>query len=349
MHPNFYHWHTRAELKPEINVLEPRWDAVAKFAAKAPSADLAHIVQAVSFSGPSPDFAKRVTEVVIKTDPTFLPANNFELVRVMAAAAAYAIMEENTNSGDAIALGLQAASFGGRSEPVCSDVTNRAIEYLAAESERIRPKRYSSAIEKAEAKIQGLLSALKTASEAGNIAELGKSTEATSRGIFSAVKDSHEKLGMVIDRMAEETQFLWWLLGSRSSTLDKPRKDLSAAEYALPAAQEAAERVSVLPPPASAESLLDEVLSQTNKSEVTGSIADLLSVAAGWVNPTIPTDITGDLTPVMSAFSQQRQGVKIDSTLLKKLRLPKAKLTAFELSRQYFRELIFIRALTEVD
>src|ERR1019366_5834752 len=74
------------------------------------------------------------------------------------------------------------------------------------------------------------------------------------------------ELGDTIGRIAEENQYLWWLLGRRSSLLDERREKLSTKEYALLAGAEAAERVSFLPPPASVESLIAEVLAHCSKA-----------------------------------------------------------------------------------
>ena len=59
MHPNFFHWHARAELKPDVTILEPRWNAAAKFAEKLSVADICSLLRLVLFSGAEPEFAKR--------------------------------------------------------------------------------------------------------------------------------------------------------------------------------------------------------------------------------------------------------------------------------------------------
>src|SRR5713226_4733436 len=94
MHPNFYHWHARAELKPETAILEPRWNAAAKFAEKLSAADIRSLLRLVLFSGAEPEFAKLFSEALVKLEPTFPPERNAELLRVMATAAVYSQMDE---------------------------------------------------------------------------------------------------------------------------------------------------------------------------------------------------------------------------------------------------------------
>ena len=302
MHSNFYHWHNRVEIKPDTAILEPRWNAAVKVTKKPNVADIRSLLRLVLFSETDPEFAKRFSDGILKAEPTFPPSNNSELLRVMAAAAVYSHMETSSTTADALALGLRAADFPvGRLEPVCQDVMARAEQYLVDESERIRPQIYSGVLADSEKQIETLLTALKKAVESNAPAEIGKATEAAERGVFTAVKESHRVLGDVISRMAEESQFLWWLLGRNSPTLKARRENLTAECYALPLAAEAADRVNVLPPPSSIESLLEEVLSQCGKNGTSGTVADTVMAAdAEWIKGFIKPPTPAEMVPIAS-------------------------------------------------
>jgi hypothetical protein len=126
MHPHFYHWHARAELKPESGMLESRWEAAAQFAGLLSVADIYSLLRLVVFQGAEPEFSTRFTNALVKAEPTFPLDRNTELLRVMAAATVYSRLEKPSEIANAMALGLHAASFPlGRVEPVCQDVMAR--------------------------------------------------------------------------------------------------------------------------------------------------------------------------------------------------------------------------------
>jgi hypothetical protein len=351
MHDNFYHWHGRAELKPDVEILKSRWNAAAKFAEKISETDLLALLVLVLFPGAEPGFAKRFTTALVKAEPTFPPTNNAELLRVMAAAAVYSRLAKPSVIADAFALGLQAAAFPeGRIRPVAEDVLKRAEEYLVAESERVRPA-ISVNLDKAEKQMESHLTALKNAVEANNPIEVGKATEAVTRGVLGNLKESHEQCAAAIGRLSEESQFLWWILGRRSPLLKAGRGELSTEAYALSAAAEAAARVWVLPPATSVEALIGEALAQCgNDARASTSLLEL--IAAGRVQPPAMKADAADLlklVPIAALVVEQHNRGKVDAGWFKKLAVrQKTKVTPIQAARQYFRELTFLRALEEL-
>jgi hypothetical protein len=336
MHPNFYHWHNRVELKPDTTVLlQARWDAAAKFSEKLSGNDACSLLRLALFGTAAPEFAKRFSAELVVLEPTFLPEGNAELLRVMATAALYSQMRKESNEADAVALGLFSVAFqSDRIDPICKELAQRAAEYLASEAERVRPT----------PAVEGSYQALKTATEAEGWADEGGATVLVGKAIL--------ELGETMGRIAEENQFLWWLLGRRSSLLNMRREKLSQKEYALLAGAEAAERVALLPPPASMESLIDEVLSQCAKA--TNSpvpLVDFVEAAnLASLRAATPEVDVGELCPLLGLVEVRRAGAKADSASLKKLSIPaKLKVSPFEVANQYFRELMFLRALEQLD
>lgn len=335
MHPNFYHWHGRAELKPDTNILEPRWKAAAKFAEEISGPDICSLLRLVLFPGAEPEFGRRFSVELVKLEPTFPPEGNAELLRVMATAAVYSQMDEPSNKADAIALGLRAAAFPeGRTQPVCKEVMQRAGEYLATECERVRPA------PNVEAKFQVLEKAVE--------AEGWETNKDATRLLGDAVLE----LGDTMGRISEENQFLWWLVGRRSSILKTRRDKLIPKNYALIAATEVAERVTLLPPPASVESLLDEALTQC--AEDSCSSAPLVEIidatSAEWVKTVEDGSMTRDLTLLTSILAIRRAGGKADAKTLRQLNVSaKAKSSPAEAAHQYFRELMFLRAIKQLS
>lgn len=334
MHPNFYHWHNRVELKPETTVLQARWDAAAKFSEQLSGDDACSLLGLALFGTATLEFAKRFSEALVKLEPTFLPEGNAELLRVMATAALYSQMETESVEGDAVALGLLAAAFQPeRIQAVCKELTQRGREYLAAESERVRPR----------PQVEGEYRALKKAVDAADWSANPAATTLLGKAVL--------ELGETMGRISEENQFLWWLLGRRSSLLNTRREQITPREYALIAAAEAAERVALLPPPASVESLISEVLAHcakaSNSAVPLGDFIDATSI--DFVKtPVVAADPHG-LCPLTDLLGVRRAGGKVDGASLEKLSIPvKLKVSPTEAANQYFRELMFMRALGQL-
>jgi hypothetical protein len=351
MHPNFFHWHSRAEMKPEVAHLQTRWNAAVKCSERPSNADICSLIKLVLFPGVEQDFGKRFSEGLVKADPTFPPADNAQLLRVMASAAVYHHLATPSKVANAFALGLQAANFAGAQvDPFCQDVMALFTEYLANESERVHPRIYAATLAKAEKQAETAYGSLKKAIEANSLQDVGKASEAMGRGMLTAMKESHQQLGDIIGRMSEESQFLWWLIGRRSSALETRRELLTADGYALPAAAEAAERVLVLPPASSVESLLDEVLSQCGKKSGApmGPANILVNLDSKWIQNVTPVANAHELTPLVSLVASRPATGKVDAAATKAAGLPpKIKFTAAEAARQYFRERVFLRALED--
>lgn len=335
MHPNFYHWHSRAELKPDTTILEPRWNAATKFTEGVSVTDICSLLRLVLFPGAEAEFAKRFSAALVKLEPTFPPEGNAELLRVMATAAVYSQMDEPSNEADAIALGLRAASFPlGRIQPVCKEVMERAGEYLATESERLRPT----------PKLESDFQALKTATE----------TEGweTDENATKLLGDALVELGETMGRVAEENQFLWWLVGQQSPLLKQHRKKFMPQDYALVAAVEAAARVTLLPPPESVESLLNEVLSQCGKDPDTSMLLiEAIGIPSTDLVKAEKVDgLAVELTPIIGTLAILRAGGKADAKGMKHLHLsPKLKSSPLATANQYFRELMFLRAIEQIS
>ena len=208
---------------------------------------------------------------------------------------------------------------------------NRSAEYLGQESERMRPKT-SAGVH---------FNALKEAVEAADWLQNPKGTKLLADGVV--------ELGDVLGRLTEESQFLWWLVGRRSPAHNMRRDKLTREAYALSAAAEAAERVTLLPPPASVESLLDEALAQCCEAKrARAPLVKFIGAATQeWLKGAVSASAAPDLTPFTGMLAVRRSGGKTDAKALKQVRIPpKTEASPEEVARQYFRELMFLRALS---
>ncbi len=338
MHPTFYHWHARAEFKPEVAILEARWNAAKKFATDLPTDDVGPLLNVVLFSGSEPDFVSRLSAAIVVLEPTFNPRDNAELVRVMATAAAYSIMESSSDEADAIALGLQAAAFPtNRVEPVCSEIMEKASEYLGGESERVRPELGYEEDDESFSELVQLVH---------------KEEIEGTENIDTTIAESVVSLGQTVRRLTEENQFLWWLVGQQSPICKARREKLKPDAYALVAAVEAETRVGLLPPAASVEALLEDAVLQCGDGKSTNhSLTHYVNEAAGALGKIdVETPSVAQLTPINSVRVAHSTGVKVDKGFLKTLKIPhKHEVSCEGAARQYFRELVFLRALRNLS
>ena len=352
MHPHFYHWHARVELKPETAILESRWNAAAGFAKALSAADICSLLRLIVLPGEDPSFTKRFTEALVVAEPTFPVDHNLELLRVMAAAAVYTQLEMASSIGDALALGLKVAAFpDGRTDPVCQDVIKFATDYLARQSEHVRPCIDTRALDSVEKQVEAKFTALKEAAAANAPQQIGEATEAMGQSVLMATKEIRKEFDKAIKRLSEESQFLWWIISRRSPILNQRRESLATEAYALPAATEAADRVAMLPPAACVESLLDEVLSQcrrSTKKEVT--IAAVVNATdTNWVNCVEIPNTSPELAPIAALIAARRNGKELDTDLFIQLSLsPDTKAPVGVVAQQYFRELVFFAAIKKV-
>lgn len=332
MHDNFYHWHQHAELKPEVSILKPRWDAAASATTKLSAADLCAALQLALFPKAQNTFSAQFSTALVKLEPTFSPTKNTELLRVMATAGLYQHMEESSVLADAIALGIRAGSQCAGIQPVCTELVPRAQEYLTEEAERVRGNTSSRADFEA---LRTLTSKADWHAEADAVAK-----------VAAAVVE----LGDVVDQLAEENQFLWWLNVQRSSLLNVRRPSLKPKDYALVAAKEAAERVELLPPPASAISLLEEVLSQCAKGADTPCLIDEMLKAPGSRTLILPAkaNLGRVLCSLTNALMNLSSGMPFDKNWLVPLGEGE-KATPTALAKRFFDELMFLKALEHIS
>lgn len=349
MHNNFYHWHSRAELKPDAAILEKRWAAAVNALGELGAPEVQSLLRLVLFPGAEPEFAKRFSEEIVKLEPTFPPDNNAELLRVMATAAVYEQFDELSIDADALALGIRAANFGGhRTDPVCKEILARADEYLHIGAERVRPAVMADVPPKLEQEAGAQIEALKKEAADGNAQAIANATAEVGSKLLNTLRIYRGQW----EKLMEESQFLWWLIGRRSAQLQSQRESLRADFYAFPAAAEAAERVALLPPAPSIESLLEEVLAQckpTKNGE--GDLQHFIAEASPlWARGAARAAQLQELTPIASLLGVRATEAKIDPKSWKPLRVtPKMKLSPAAAATQYFRELMFLRALNELS
>jgi hypothetical protein len=217
-----------------------------------------------------------------------------------------------------------------------------------------RPDNFSNRIGGSERKIGAAYKAMREAEAAADEAARQSSTTAYHKAIGNAVADVEQELADRLVRLAEETGMLWWVLGERSDLLDRATPSISSRTYALVAAIEAAERTQILPPPASMDALLQRALKPCRSAGPKKlRLSDYVDEGGTWRRDQLQRINAGDcaeLVPITTALKKMEEladaaavakavtrlcpGVKGDATL-----------SPFEAARQFYNELVFLKAL----
>jgi hypothetical protein len=164
----------------------------------------------------------------------------------------------------------------------------------------------------------------------------------------------HENYGQKLQRLAEETGLLWWLLGGYSSAQKLKTDDVDNVAYALIAASEAAERTQLLPPPPSIYAILGRAIAPCKVTKNHFSLKEFVNAAdATWRNKFVaahPAPDCADFVPFVTALAKTEEA---GSTGILAKALPKtcpgvaanSSLTPSEAAGQLYNELMFLKAL----
>lgn len=349
MHSHFYHWHNRVAVKPEVSALEARWEAAVEATDSSSAASMVSLLKLVTSEAADATFQASYSEALVEADPTFPPKDNRELLRVMAAAAVFCQLQTSSTRSDIAALGIQSASFlGSRNTIVSGDIADAAMKYLSDESERMRGKTGLPAFE--EKPVNDHLTAMKKQADAQVVPEVGKAVDSAIKLLSEGLSALTTRANEVINQLAEETEFLWWVVGRRSTALDRPREKLTDIDYAIVSAREMEELCKMLPPPLSAEHLLEEALRQcgtTTDGQV--ALTELLAKAVDGFESN--SSIGPELTPIHFLLSiQVATAGKLTKEGLSAVGLgSKPKMAPLAFAKQAFRELVFLKSLASLS
>jgi hypothetical protein len=345
MHQLLIDWLKRIHLTADTALATKRWKLAETLAEKISRKELLQLMRAFLFSPAPPELIQTLTEQFLKIDPEFPASKNVEDVRLMAGIVMVVAFSQRTLDADAFALGIKAAAFPQqRCKPAQTDIIGEAMKYLEAKAEAARPSDFDD---------RGTVAKkLEAFGEAINDDEARKTAQ------DELAKTLHENYGQKLQRLAEETGLLWWLLGGYSSALNLKTEEIDNVAYALIAATEVAERTQLLPPPPSIYAILGRAIAPCKATKNHFTIKEFVSAAnAAWRNKLAtahPAADCADFVPFMTALVKTEEAGGT-STLAKVL--PKScpgvaansSLTPSEAAGQLYNELMFLKALATLD
>lgn len=336
MHPMFADWYRLADLKPDAEALEKRWQAIAALQENAPTEEWLDCVR-LFVGRPQGEvthaakFAQRFKEA----DPLFpLLKNELEL-QVLAGAALMQLLEKPSHAADAAALAMVCVDCRGEgSQGPIPEAVATARKYLAEEAIRMRETEQSQPAPLVPIKFQGQpfkeIADLTVQSIQGNwpYADARFTQVATwNNELLAGVKAMHTAVGKMVETvnaalkqvaqpttskeveaLREETNILWWLFGERSRDLDIPIKEVKFPAICLIAAKEMADLTAILPGPVAARAVLGKALGTAGKAPAAVKLQDAVNASSRewrerWMGSAAVGPIA-DLAPVLRAVGR---------------------------------------------
>jgi len=257
MHPHLIDWYRTILINPDPKLVEQRSDAAQKYADKMSAEAVPKLLRMFLFAKTEAAAAKEFTDELLNVDKEFPVANNTGEIRLMSGVVMLTTFSSGSRIANAFALGLRAAAFPStRIKPAQSGILLEAETYLRNEADEQRPDDFDAEPQIVEDILGKKLKAMREAEKSNDAAQIQTAQTDYTKAVAKAIKESHRALARRVRRLAEESALLWWLLGEYSACLKLPVSSVSAADYALAAAAEAADRTHILPPPPSIGALL---------------------------------------------------------------------------------------------
>ncbi len=346
MHKNLIDWLRKIHLNADTALATKRWSLAEAFEKKADRKDLLQVLRVFLFDADAPELIQSLTDQFLEIDKEFPASNNAQEIRLMAGIIMVVAFTERSLDADAYALGIKAAAFPtARCQPAHPDIIGEALKYIVSESDILRPSDFGDFENRDD--LVGKLEAVFSAEDE-------KKRTGAARKFVDLL---HNNYGVKIQRLGEETELLWWLLGGYSTVLGQKTEDIDAGAYALIAAYESAARTQVLPPQPSIYPILGQAIAKCKAAKPQYTLKDFVSlVDPAWRKKTaVEYTVNDSLAFVPFVASLVKAEEAGDAGILSKL-LPNIcpgvsasqKLTPTEAAWQFYNELMFLNALAKL-
>jgi hypothetical protein len=339
MHPMFADWYRLADLKPDAGTLDKRWIAIGAVQQGASLAEWLDIVR-LFVGRPHKEVvhAGRFIERFKAADPLFPLVKNALEVQVLAGVAVMNLLEEPSDTADAVALAIVCVDCRGKGAhgPI-ADVLVTAQKYLAEEALRIREANEPAlnsvtSIPIPDDPFEDIADiSLPAARSDWQVIDRHFATNQTwsnaflnaVRAMYTSVAEMAQAMNSSLKKVTEprddfpvralyeEINILWWLFGERSRDLDIALKDVGLPAACVVAAKELVDLTNLLPGPVAIRSILGKALSTTGKLPSAIKLQDAVNKSPRdwrerWV---VELDAAAvlDLTPVLRAVARSTE------------------------------------------
>ena len=232
MHLHLIEWLRGVHLHPDAKLAEQRWQAAKKAGQNINQSFAAKLLRLFLYPDPTPEEVAWLTGTLLKHDSEFTIKDNQEEIRLMAGIVIVTALEKSSAVSDALSLGLRAGSFPlDRTVPAQPEIVTEAENYLQAESERMRPDAFEIKTESAEKKLGASYKTMRDLEAAGDTAKAQSARANYHKAVLDAVAENNTNIQSQIQRLAEESAMLWWVLGEHSTLLKCSTSTLTDVSY----------------------------------------------------------------------------------------------------------------------
>jgi hypothetical protein len=264
VHKNFTEWYNTISLRPTAETLEARWKAVEAVAAGQKVKKIPDLAR-VFFKLPGGNMAAdELRNAARKEDTTYLAENDQNELSVLAGGVIAELVGKSSSQADVAALTVSCIEAQGlRQAPRLEGVVDECMQYLANESVRVR------AVGGDSVKDMNVASLTKRITERGGVAV--SDVNSVWNGMDAVLKDflsqhtAHttsieSAVSQTSNRLAEQMDILWWLLGEHTLDGKKAFSGLGIPEACYWGAKDLAKLTRFMPGPFAAPAFLHRML-----------------------------------------------------------------------------------------
>lgn len=240
----FPDWYRLTAIDPATVPIDARRTAIDAFGRDATAADLIDLALLANRQ-PCDDFPDRFRDVFRANDPTFRMLDNDLEMAVLAGATVVRMLETASPRADLVALAACSLNFC-RRVSLPPSLPKLSADYLQRRSVEARERPDPASMPNATA-LQKVVGALNpTAEEAqspasqADLVRVAKAAYAYANSITKSWEGMTGRLEALANARSEEVDVLWWLLGERSTSLERAWSSVPVLARPLVASSELA-------------------------------------------------------------------------------------------------------------
>ena len=364
MHPRFPDWYRLVTVTPPEGVLHRRWRTVERLSQNSEFEPIKTLLALFTSDVTEASVPGQLIEEFRVDDETFPSKGNLYELRVLAGAILRQIIEAKGPGATLAALGIVCGSFGPRIRQIPErDHLNAAETFLAEQGTVIRRREKSPAAKFLEMTKEEYTQLVPAASFQSNtipqahehifalVVDLMRRISSSIASVQSAIDQQQHS----IEVQDEELNLLWWLQTAFSRDLQKPFEEIDPSTATVLFPIELADLTVLVPGPSAIIAILSDAFRKLSRAVTVmpptlGRVVN--ATPRGWrelisrkydlanasgicpallaVNKSLETDAAEDWYPVYRKAS----GIPADDEL-----------EMMQLSLQFYRECMFLRAL----
>jgi hypothetical protein len=287
MNEHFGDWYREAELEPDADKLEKRWQGIKNFATSRKKRKRAGVLDLVRiFYGLSPNddsLTQNFRGFFFRTDPLFPMRDNTLELRVLSGAViAYLIEKHPAELGDMLSLAVICGECQGlRKKLPIFDILQIALDTLVQRSISRRIDYPDTSLPGGTLDDDILGHNLPSQpNEVANYVSTGFNGIVSSiNGFYETTSEIINSLNELLQLQQEELNILWWLFSKSSRDLKQPFTKLEPMVGCLVAGKELADLVTIMPGPLQVKVFFNRILSSIEGGlTVKASIQDVINM-----------------------------------------------------------------------